>query len=95
MNEQKKQFAEELLACDKSSSKARESYEKELRAMLDTKLTAYTKREWLIAAILCALLVPLVTYGGVEVFRAHTPEFICLRSSPRICFSPPRLCWGS
>ena len=75
MNEPKKQFAEELLACDKSSPKARESYEKELRAMLDNKLTANTKREWSIAAILCALLVPLVTYGGVEVFRARTPEF--------------------
>ena len=75
MNEPKEQFAERLMACDKSPSKARERYEKELRAMLDNKFTARTRREWVIATILCTLMVALTTYVGVEALREYTPEF--------------------
>jgi hypothetical protein len=75
MNEPKKRFAEHLLTCDESPSKARENYEKELRAMLENKLSAGGKREWLLCAICCGLGAALATGGVVEAFRAYTPEF--------------------
>jgi hypothetical protein len=75
MNEPKKQFAKHLLACDKSPSRARQNYEKELRAMLENKLSAGGKREWLIGAIACGFGAALVAYTGVEAFRARTSEF--------------------
>jgi hypothetical protein len=75
VNEPRKHFAEQLLACEESPSKLSEDYEKELRAMLDNTLSPKQRREWLI----CALCWPPLAFGlfylGVKLFREHTAEF--------------------
>jgi hypothetical protein len=75
VNESKKQFAEQLLACEESPSKASENYEKELRAMFDNKLSPKQRREWLICAACWPPLAGGLCYVAFKLFRQHSPEF--------------------
>jgi hypothetical protein len=75
MNEPKKEFAEQLLACDRSTPNARANYEKELRAMLDCKLNAKQRRERLVAAVVLSFCALLMGHAAFEAFRARMPGF--------------------
>jgi hypothetical protein len=75
MSEPRKLFAEALIACEEPHPGQREQYEKELRAMLDNKLSAAQKRTRLISAVVCALLAAFMGHAGIEAFRARTPAF--------------------
>src|ERR1043165_5561762 len=75
MNESRKQFADQLAACETPNPSRRERYEKELRAMLENKLTANEKRNWIIIAVLCLLGIALTSHIGIASVTFATPEF--------------------
>ena len=65
MSETRKHFVDQLLAADPPSSDARQRHEKEMRTMLEKRLTRYEGNEYLVVAILMGLLglsMPIV-YG--------------------------------
>jgi hypothetical protein len=75
VNEPKKQFAEQLLACEESPSNAHENYEKELRAMLDNNLSVKQRREWLIVAAVWPPFAVALCWVAFKLFRERSPEF--------------------
>jgi hypothetical protein len=63
MNDSKKQFVNQLIAADPPSLDARGRYEKEVRAMLENKLTPRQRGVYLVVAAL--LLLPAVLFGSM------------------------------
>lgn len=75
MNESRRKFAEQLAASKPTDPGFRQSYEKELRDMLDQKLTADQKRSRWVAVVAALLMSGLMAWVGLESMRAFTPEF--------------------
>jgi hypothetical protein len=75
VNEEKNQFAEQLLACEGLPSNAYENYEKELRAMLDNKLSVKQRREWLICAAVWPPLAVGLCWVAFKLFHERSPGF--------------------
>lgn len=66
MSDSKKQFADQLVAADPPSPNARQRYENEVRAMLETTLTPRERGAYLMGAV--AMLVPAALMGWLVVF---------------------------
>jgi len=64
-------FREELLNAEKASPELRERYQKEVRNMLERKLTRRERIAWILMTFLCCDLV--VIFGWAALFAAETP----------------------
>lgn len=66
-----KDFADQLIAAQRVEPTLRQRYEQEMKAMLEQPLTKTRKTSFTLSAIICAVMMVMLTIAALSSHRAH------------------------